>query len=137
MKRQKKFVIAVICGIGLLLILMAVKGISRYHFRNSATKWSEKSFDRSNLLNPADLKLIKTDILFIDLNSTHELQAENITKMKITPDEILMKKNFKVIYEHNGVKVIASGDMALSARLWMLLSQMGIRELYILDESVT
>jgi len=132
MKRQRGFIIVVICTIGLLLTLIVVKGITHNHFRNNAEKWSEKSFDRSNLIDLKGLQTFKADILLINLNSKEQIQSKNITAtLDIEPDQILENSNFRTIHDHKGIIVLASDDQAVSARIWMLLSQMGIKQLYI------
>jgi hypothetical protein len=47
----------------------------------------------------------------------------------------LNKNNFSLIGKHNGPVLLYSADPGLSARIWMLLSQMGRRNIYILTDS--
>ena len=61
--------------------------------------------------------------------------ADNITDnevISILPDAILNKDNLNKINKFNGKIFLTSPDQALSARIWMVLSQMGIKNLYIL-----
>lgn len=133
-KSQKGFVITLTTAIGLLLVIIAARGITHNHFRNNADKWSEKSLDQSNLVTPENLKLLKANILVINLNSKQNVQSDNHSSVSVHPEEILEKSNFKTINDFEGIKILVSDDPALSARLWMLLSQMGIKDLYILND---
>ena len=50
----------------------------------------------------------------------------------IPADSILSKKIIKSILKHNGPVLIYSSQSSLSARIWMVLSQIGCKEIYIL-----
>ncbi len=50
----------------------------------------------------------------------------------IRPESILLKKNLNAIRKFSGSILINSERPDVSARVWMLLSQMGIRNLFIL-----
>ena len=52
----------------------------------------------------------------------------------IQADSILYGKNLELIREHDGKLILASGDIAISSRIWMLLSQMGFEQIFILSE---
>jgi hypothetical protein len=136
MKIQKQFVFTVTSVIGLFLALIIITAASHNHFRNDAAKWASGSFDGSNIMDAAALKSTETAVLLINLDAEVIFQSNNLPTISVEPERIVEKSTFKKIHDHKGIKVIVSQDQALSGRIWMLLSQMGIRDLYILKESI-
>lgn len=53
----------------------------------------------------------------------------------VASDSLLTRESVKSIRSHSGPVLIYSADPALSARFWMLLSQMGCRNIYILTNN--
>lgn len=130
---KKGFIIA-LCGFGVLTALIVYKSVSPNYFRANAAKWSSPSNDKSNLLTREDLRNMQVSVLLIDLDDSIEEQTDNMEILRVEPDKILNRNNFKKIQKFRGVKALSSNDQALSARIWMLLRQMGINELYILKD---
>jgi hypothetical protein len=50
------------------------------------------------------------------------------------PGLILEKENLSLIRKNNGPVILFSEDSSVSARIWMVLSEMGMRNIYILQE---
>ena len=50
----------------------------------------------------------------------------------IAADSILSKNNLSIIRKHDGPVLLVSSETAVSARIWMVLSQMGYKNIYIL-----
>jgi len=135
MIKQRVFTLILIGTIAVLLTLIIAKSVTHNHFRNNAARWSEKSVDGSNLIDLTGLKNLETNILLIRMNSTKQIQSENIiSDLNVEPDKILEKSNLRKIRRHKGHTVIVSDDAAISARIWMVLSQLGFRDVYILTE---
>jgi hypothetical protein len=53
----------------------------------------------------------------------------------IPADSVLSGENIRKVLKYKGPVVIRSLDPGLSARIWMLLSQMGREDLYILTDN--
>ncbi len=53
----------------------------------------------------------------------------------ITADSILSKKYVNTILKHDGPVLLSSSEPGLSARIWMILSQMGCTNIYILTKN--
>ena len=49
------------------------------------------------------------------------------------PGSILAKENIRIIRNSKGPVILASGDITISARIWMVLSEMGLKDLFILQ----
>jgi hypothetical protein len=131
--RKFRLVIAIVLPI-LILVLIRSFGVS--HFKNDARKWAEPSINKSNIIKIEQAGSLKGEILMICLDK----DADGIRKLSgelrnIPPDSILNKNHSTQIMKHDGPVLLYSSDPGLSARIWMLLSQMGRRNIYILTDS--
>jgi rhodanese-related sulfurtransferase len=106
------------------------------HFKNDAKKWAEPSIDKSNIINIKKTGSLNGKVLmiYLDKDANHIIETSGDSR-NIPPDSILNKNNFSLIGKHNGPVLLYSADPGLSARIWMLLSQMGRRNIYILTDS--
>ncbi len=52
----------------------------------------------------------------------------------IAAGRLLDKENLKAIHTHQGPVLLVSDDPSISAKAWMILSQMGYRDLFVLTE---
>ena len=129
---KKNLVVIVIVLILMVLILFRSTGLN--HFKTDAKSHAEASILQTNILTQEKFKSLQGDKLLInlDINRNDELTTESI---RVSPDSILLKSHINTIMKHIGPVVIWSSEPALSARVWMLLSQMGRKNLYILPET--
>lgn len=116
-----------------LLILLALRTCSRDTFKYDAKKWAEPSFDLSNVINAEGLRTLAGEKLIIYLDEGNS-EIATLSGIHIQPDSMLNKNNLKKIRDHKGPVLLCSSDPALSARLWMVISQTGCRNLYILSQ---
>ena len=133
MELLKRFKV-VIALVLIVLILVVVRSTGVNHFRNDAKKWAETSFRQTNTLNPEQAKRLKGKILVINLDKNTKLSFEIAADIKNIPaDSILSRMNIKTILNHApGQVLLYSSDQGLSARVWMILSQLGCKNLFIL-----
>jgi hypothetical protein len=135
MKLIKKYwlVIAVLVPI---LILVFVRSMSLNHFKNDARKWAEPSVEKSNIITIKQVGSINGKILIINLDEDSrpvtELRAD---VQNIPADSVLNRSHISVILKHDGPVMLFSSDPGLSAKIWMIISQMGRSNLYILTNS--
>jgi hypothetical protein len=73
MKFSRKFLIAVIMSMTVLLVLIFVTSTGRNHFRKDAARWTEPSVRGDNLIDSSDLKNLKGEILFVNLMSAVQI----------------------------------------------------------------
>ncbi len=118
-----------------VVILVIVRVTGSDHFRTDAEKNAEKSFSRTNIITAEKISSLDGEKLLINLEKDviKHIPAEMEVK-SISPDSILNNMNIKLILNHDGAVIIFSSELAVSARMWMLLSQMGVGNLYILTE---
>ena len=126
---------AVIAIILTVLILISIRLLSPWHFKPDAKKWAEPSMLRSNIITRGNIGTLHGEKLIINL-SNKENEIRNITGdiFNIAPDSVLSKKDLKIIKSHNGPILLISSETSVSARIWMLLSQKGCRNIYILTD---
>ncbi len=119
-----------------LLILLSVKIWSHRTFKYDAKTWAEPSFNLSNVVTEAGLGNLPGHKLIVELDGTSpELKEMSCTVVHISPDSILMSLNLKRMRDNIGPVLLTSSDPSIPARIWMLLSQTGLRNLYILSRS--
>jgi hypothetical protein len=119
-----------------LIILLTIRTCSTRTFKYDARKWASPSFDNSNVINEMSMGSLKGDKLIVDLDSSSDRIVDNSpSAIHISPDSILLKKHLNKIRDHKGPVLLFSSDPALSARLWMILSETGCNNLYILASS--
>jgi hypothetical protein len=125
-----RIIIAVILP---FLILLLIRTCSTGSFKYDARKWAEPSFSSSNVISKTDIGKLSGEKLIINLEANNNTISEkSVVELKIAPDSVLTRKYLKKIRDHEGPVLLASPDPAMAARLWMVISQTGCRNLYIL-----
>jgi hypothetical protein len=118
-----------------LIILLTIRTCSTRTFKYNARKWATTSFDNSNVIKETDIATLQGDKLIVNLDrSTGGIVDKSSPEIHISPDSLLFKKYLNTIRNHQGPVMLYSSDPALSARLWMILSETGCKNLYILTE---
>ena len=118
-----------------ILILIAVLYRSFAHsiFRYDAAKMALPSFHGENIITEEQITLLQDKALIIDIGCSDSVRVKSLnTTVKISPDSILDKKHTRKLLKHKGPIILLSSDNSTSAKIWMLLSQKGIRNIYIL-----
>jgi len=117
----------------LVLSLVLIRTISPGNFKYDAVKWAEPSATGSNIINEAQLDGMTGKKLLVDLGAEPVSGSRfgNIT-LKMDPGSILDKQNMKLIRKNDGPVILYSEDVSEVAGIWMILSEMGIRDLYII-----
>jgi hypothetical protein len=128
--KNNKTVIAIVV---IILILVIIRSVGVNHFRSDAKRRAEPSIAHSNTVTPEQVRNLKGSILTINLDDKM-IPGEKVTGdlRNIPADSILSKKIIKSILSHKGPVLIYSAQPSLSARIWMVLSQLGCKEIYIL-----
>lgn len=134
MQKIKKY-----AGVTLLFILIAVAVLFRSFntsgFRYDALSGALPSINGSNLISLDQLKSMTEDLLIIELIQDNSLseQIRGKSVVRISPESILERSNLQRIRRHKGPVVLTSSDISISSRIWMLLSQKGLKEILILN----
>ena len=134
MELLKSFKVVIIV-VFTILILVVFRTLGVNHFRNDAKKWIEPSLNHVNTLTIERASALAGNNLIVKLDKDVAL----ITGLKgeqlnISADSILGKKIIRRILKFNGNILLEADDPGLSARIWMILRQMGCRNIYILTK---
>lgn len=128
--KKYKVVIAVVLPI---LILVLIRQFGDYHFQSDAKKWAEPSVKRSNIISVDQILTLPGKKLIINLNEEKNvIRDTGVKSLNISSDSILSKNILRTINKHSGPVLLYSSDAAVSVRVWMVLSQLGFRNIYIL-----
>ena len=120
------------------LVLAAVlfRALSWSGFRYDASKWAEASKDGPNIVCFADKGKTDENSLIVDIGPAFSVVDGNSgTYQRISPDSILARDKLSLIRKHKGPVILKSSDPAIAARVWMIISQKGIKNLFILRDS--
>jgi hypothetical protein len=127
--KRYKIIIAIVVP---LLFLLALRTFSIESFKYDAKKWAEPSFDLSNVIIADKIATLDGEKLIIYLDRNSPEIGSSFSGIHVPPDSVLNGTYIKRIRDHKGPVLLFSSDPALSARLWMIISQTGCRNLYIL-----
>ena len=117
----------------LAVILVLIRTFSQNNFRYDAVKWAEPSAIGSNILTEDQIATLSGEILLINLGNEASVDRQfQDNTMNINPESILEKSNLNRIRKNSGPVILYSGDNSVSARVWMVLSEMGMKNIYIL-----
>ncbi len=119
----------------LAVILVMIRTFNSHNFRYDAVRWAEPSALRSNILTEDQIPAMSSDVLLITLGS----EAPAIEKLqdkilKLNPESVLEKANLSLIRKNKGPVILYSVDNSVSAKVWMVLSEMGIKNIFILQD---
>lgn len=115
-----------------VLLFLVFRLTAPGHFKVNAKKWAEPSLSRSNLINERMLGMIQGNKLLIYLEGESTEQTVIKDAVRINPATLLSKLD--MIKEHVGPVILSSSELSVSVRIWMILSQMGYNNIYILTD---
>jgi len=132
MKSLKQYWLVV--AIFLIVVLFVLfRSFSRHDFRYDAARWAGPSATGSNIITEEQMSALRGEILLITLGNQATVTGQLKDKtMIVNPESILEKGNLSVIRKNKGPVILFSDDSSLSARVWMVLSEMGMQNIYIL-----
>ncbi len=128
--KKYRLIIAVVLPI---LILVLIKALVTTHFKSDVKKWAEPSVTRSNIITEKKAGLLAGEKLILNLDKkvrkNNGIQNDTLF---VSPDSVLNKNYLNTIRKHNGPVLIFSSEISVSSRIWMILSQMGYMNIFIL-----
>lgn len=125
----------------LILLILSAVGISVLHrtcshrnFKYDSQRHAGPSVERSNIISEGQFLELSGKALIVDLRRPGQDSSEKKElTLRINPDSILDPKNLDVIRRSKDPVIFTSSENGVSARIWMLLSQMGLKNIYILS----
>lgn len=130
--KKYKIVIAVVLPI---LILVLIRAIGTSHFKPDAKRWAQPSVLRSNVISLDKALSLKGEKLFVNLAGEFGvIKTPGLKSINIPADSILDKEILHSISTNDGPVLLYSSEAAISVRVWMILSQMGYSNIYIISD---
>ena len=120
--------------VALVVAMVLLRSFNGNRFRYDAARWAAPSADGSNLINLDQLAGMTGQLLLINLGGTAEVPGQYMDRtLLIQPESVTERGNLKLIRKNKGPVILLSGDASVAARVWMVLSEMGIENLYIFN----
>jgi hypothetical protein len=118
----------------LVSLLVLIRTFSQKNFRYDAVKWAEPSAIGSNILTEDQVSELNGKKLLVSLGNEASVskQFQDIT-LRMSPESILDKENFNRIRRNKGPVILSSDYSSVSAKTWMVLSEMGLKNIYVLS----
>jgi len=118
-----------------IVVLVLIRAFAPGGFKPDANNLAEASYRGANLLNQEQVSALSTKPLIVKLGNEEagEISPSSDT-LFIAAGRLLDKENLKAIHAHRGPVLLISDDPAISAKAWMILSQMGFHDLFVLTE---
>jgi hypothetical protein len=122
----------------LVTLLVLIRTFSQKNFRYDAVKWAAPSALGSNILAEDQISALSGNKLVINLGNEAIInkQLRDIT-LEMNPESVLEKANLNLIRRNKGPVILYSDESSISARVWMILSEMGLKNIYILSNDAT
>ena len=119
----------------LVITLVLTRTFTRNSFRYDAPRWAEPSVSGANLLTEEQAVALDGKILIVTPDEPgspgNDINADIIS---VKPESVVERDNLSEIREHRGPVLLYSKDISVSARVWMVLSELGIRNIFILNQ---
>jgi hypothetical protein len=134
MKTLKKYRF-ILAAVVLLAVLVLIRSFNPGTFRYDAVKWAIPSAAGENIIAPHELLAAGEGTLIVMLDdSCPASDFSGAAVITADPQNILEGETIRKIRNNNGQVVLCAEDVSVSARVWIVLSEMGIRKLRILKK---
>jgi hypothetical protein len=125
-----------VLSITLLVVILVMIRTYSHNFRYDAVRWAGPSALRSNIVTADQIRTMGSDMLLVVLgNEAPRIELPNDKILILNPESILEKTNLSLISKNRGPVVLYSDDNSVSARVWMVLSEMGIKNILIIQDT--
>ena len=121
----------------IILLTVIIRSSLSNHFKSDAKKHAQASFNHSVIISQKLAGQIKGNKLFILLDEGIDITSNKDSLrgeiLRIPADSLLERKNRKKILDYKGIIMLVSADPSVSARIWMIFSQMGRKDMFIIS----
>jgi len=129
--KNLKFVILIIV---VLLILVIVRNSDQNLFKKDIKSAIEATQNNSNILLRDQLHQMKGPWMVVNIGNSDlpdSVQVEH--SIKIPFENLLDQTNRKILEGVNGNLILYSADVATASKAWVILNQMGFKNVFILN----
>jgi hypothetical protein len=127
--KQYGLIAAIIMAI---IVVLVLRNTSNTFFKPDAFKHAEPTMSGSEKITPEKAGILPGNKLIVILDNSAIYSIPSASVVSFPPDSILEKGYLSRITNNKGPVLLASADQSVSARIWMILAQKGIEDLYIL-----
>ena len=129
--KNLKFVILII---GVLLTLVIVRISDRNLFKQDVKTAIKALQNNQNMISTDQLRQQKNPWIVLNIGDSDmpdSIQVEH--SMKIPFESLLDQTNRKILEEVDGDLVLYSADVATASKAWVILNQLGFKNVFILN----
>lgn len=129
--KNLKFVILIII---VLLILVIIRISDQNLFKKDVKSAIEATKNNSNILSPDQLHQLKGSWMVVNIGNSDlpdSIRVEH--SMKIPFEDLLDQTNRKILEGVDGNLIVYSADAATASKAWVILNQMGFKNVFILN----
>ncbi len=129
--KNLKFVILIIV---VLLILVIVRNSDQNLFKKDIKSAIEATQNNSNILSRDQLHQMKGPWMVVNIGNSDlsdSVQVEH--SIKIPFENLLDQTNRNILEGVNGDLILYSADVATASKAWVILNQMGFKNIFILN----
>ena len=122
--------------------LVLLRSVTDNHFKPDAELRAHPSYSHSVVVSPEQVNIMDGNRLIVNIGNGTELDNPALPGNSVTDvlhtdaSSLLSRMNRKKILNFKGNVFLVSGDPSLSSGLWMVLSQMGRKDLFIVSDKV-
>lgn len=131
---QFKNIRIVLLVIVVLLAMVFIRSSNKNLFKEDVKTGLDAAQNGSNLLTNEQLAKLETPYLIINLdqeNIPDTIPVKKIIAIRI--NNLLDESNRKILQEVEGDLILYSSDASKTAKAWMILNQLGFKQVYILS----
>ena len=128
---MKKYLLPAI-SVALFALVLLVP-LERDSFRLRSADVLDRIAKQDFLLDSAKMKtMLKEGAVLVDLNGTQEFKDPHLSGSVNLPLETWDVKTIRSFFKPSGKYILCSEDLSLSCMAWMLLTQMGMKDVWVL-----
>lgn len=129
--KNLKFIILII---GILLVLVVLRVSDQNLFKKDVKTAIEAARNNSNMISADQLRQQKNPWMVVNIGNSDipdSIQVEH--SMKIPFENLLDQTNRKILKGVDGDLILYSADVATAAKAWVILNQLGYKNVFILN----
>lgn len=129
--KNLKFVILIIV---VLLILVIIRISDQNLFKKDVKSAIEATKNNSNILSPDQLHQLKGPWMVVNIGNSDLPDSIHVEhSMKIPFENLLDQTNREILEGVDGNLIVYSADVATASKAWVILNQMGFKNVFILN----
>lgn len=129
--KNLKFVILIIV---VLLILVIIRISDQNLFKKDVKSAIVAAQNNSNILSPDQLHQLKGSWMVVNIGKSDLPDSIHVEhSIKIPFENLLDQTNRKILEEVDGKLIVYSADVATASKAWVILNQMGFKNVFILN----